>query len=106
MYKLESVFSLTTPSVLSNYQDFAESDNVLVRFALTLKTAMLANGLWAIKITNLILGAKKFREVFSKDRSLAYLKILLSDVIQVVRQSMEGTLRCIKFASGQINNFA
>ena len=75
VYKLESVFNLTTPSFLSDCQDLAESDKVLVRFALTLKTVMLADSLWAIKITNLIVGAKQFCEVSSKDRSLAYLKI-------------------------------
>ena len=79
VYKLESVFNLATLSFLSNCQDLAESDKVLVRFALTLKTTILADGLWAIKITNSIVGAEKFREVSSKDRSLAYSKIFLSD---------------------------
>ena len=75
VYKLESVFNLTAPSFLSNGQDLAKSDKVLERFALTLKTAMSAYGLWAMKITNLIAGAEKFREVSSKDRSLTYSKI-------------------------------
>ena len=66
---------------------------------------MLADGLWAIKTTNLIVGAKKFREVSSKYRSLAYLKIFYLMWTQVVRRSTEGTLIFIKFASGQVNKF-
>ena len=77
VYKLESVFNLTTPSFLSSCEDLDESDKVLVMFALTLKTAMLVDGLWAIKVTNLIVGAKTFREVSSKDRSLAHSKIFI-----------------------------
>ena len=74
VYKLESAFNLTSPSFLSDCQDLAEPDKVLVRFALTLKTAM-SMGLWAIKFTNIIVGAKTFGELSSKDRSLAYSKI-------------------------------
>ena len=103
VYKLESVFNLTTPSFFSNCQDLDKSDNILVRFA-TLQTAMLANGLWAIKITNLIVGAKKFHKISSKGTSLAKIFYLIQT--QVVRRSREGTLRCIKFASGQVNKFA
>ena len=44
-------------------QHLTKSDKTLLNFALTLNTAMFADGLWAIKITKLIAGAKKFREV-------------------------------------------
>ena len=74
---LASVFQLTTLLFPSNCQHLDESDKLLVSFALTVKTAMLANGLWAITNTNVTVGVKKFREVSSRDRSLAYAKIFI-----------------------------
>ena len=61
-HRLESVFNITTSSFFSNRQHLDESVKVLVDFALALNTAMLADGLWAIKITNLIAGPKTFLE--------------------------------------------
>ena len=72
---LTSCLNLTTSSFPSNRQHLAESDKVLVCFPFTLKTAMLAAGLWAIKITNLTVGAKTFRQGSSRHRFPAYLKI-------------------------------
>ena len=68
--KLESTVNVTTLSFPSDRQDLDESDKVLES-----KTAPLADGLWAIKITNLTVGAKKFRQVSSRNRSLVYSKI-------------------------------
>ena len=73
--KLESTVNVTALSFPSNRQDLAESDKVLASFSITLKTALLADGLWAIKIINLTVGAKKFRQVSSRNRSLAYSKV-------------------------------
>ena len=53
VHKLESVFNLTAPSFLSNRQNLAESDKVLISFTRTVKSAMLADGFLAIKVTNL-----------------------------------------------------
>ena len=66
-HRLELVFNLTLFSFPSNSQCLAESDKVLINFVLTLNTAMLAYGLWAIKTTNLTAGAKKFHELFPKE---------------------------------------
>ena len=51
-HKLGPVFNLSTSSVPSNRQHIAEADKVLVSFALTLKSATLPDGLWAIKSQN------------------------------------------------------
>ena len=54
--------SLRVVSAMTENPPLAEFDKVLVSFALPLNRAMLADGLWAIKITKLTAGAKKFRE--------------------------------------------
>ena len=57
-HRPESVFNPTASLFVSSSQHLTESDKILVNFALTLNTAMLADGLWAIRNTDLTARAK------------------------------------------------
>ena len=59
-HRLESVFNPTTSSYPGSRQHLREFDKVIVNFTLPPNRAMFAGGLWAIKITKLTAGAKRF----------------------------------------------
>ena len=74
-HRPESVFNPTASSFPSSCQHLTESDKVLVN----LTFRCLVDDLWAIRIANLTAGAKHFCKVLLRNRSLIYLKILLTD---------------------------